>query len=132
MFNVQFLQDVTIYNSITAVSGVTTNTLVANDSIGVGTSTPNVDLTVAGDISASGWVYGSNILRKMMFLVGNGSGNSFECIHNWGTEEVVTSVIDISSKAVVYPSVLVSTLTSVTVEFSNAPAASAYKLTIIG
>ena len=132
MFNVQFLQDVTIYNSITAVSGVSTNTLVANNSIGVGTKTPNANLTVVGDISASGVVYGGNILRKMMFMVGNGSGTSFNCVHNFGTEEVVTSVIDVSSKAVVHPSVLVSTLTSVTVEFSNAPAASAYKLTIIG
>jgi hypothetical protein len=132
MYNIQILQDVTLYNSITAISGVTTNTLVANDTVGVGTETPNVELTVVGDISASGNVYGVNILRKMMFVVGDGLSNSFECVHNWNTDEIVATVIDTSTKAIVYPSVLMSTLTSITVEFSNVPSASAYKLTVVG
>lgn len=226
MFNVQFLQDVTVYNSITAVSGISTNTLAVADvgtidTLGVGTTTPdatkslhvvgdvlingklsaigdaffqntvfqtttaitvsnagtgpalsalqtgdeaiaafydlesgvslyvdghsarpgfvgvktetpNVEFTVSGDISASGWVYGSNILRKMKFIIGDGSNNSFECIHSWNTDEIVATVIDDTTKAVVYPSMLFATLSSLTVEFSNVPSASAYKLTIVG
>lgn len=226
MYNIQILQDVTLYNSITAVSGVTANTLAIADvgtidTLGVGTTTPdttkslhvvgdvlingklsafgdavfqntvfqtttaitvnnngtgpalsalqtgdeaiaafydletgvslyvdghaarpgyvgvktetpNVELTVAGDISASGWVYGANILRKMKFIIGDGINNSFECIHGWNTDEIIPTVIDDTTKAVVYPSLVFATLSSLTVEFSNAPTASAYKLTIVG
>jgi hypothetical protein len=226
VFNIQILQDVTLYNSITAVSGVTCNTLTVSDvgtidTLGVGTTTPdatkslhvvgdvlingklsavgdaffqntvfqtttaitvnnagtgpalsalqtgneaiaafydlesgvslyvdghsarpgyvgvktetpNVELTVVGDISASGWVYGDNILRKMKFIIGDGSSNSFECIHSWNTDDVIATVIDASTKAVVYPSLVFATLSSLTVEFANVPSASAYKLTIVG
>jgi hypothetical protein len=100
--------------------------------VGVKTETPNVELTVVGDISASGSVYGSNILNKYTYPVGDGAATSFTFDHNLGSEDLITTVIDSSTKAVVYPSVVYTTLSSVTVEFSNVPAASAYKLIVVG
>jgi hypothetical protein len=100
--------------------------------VGVKTETPNVEFTVAGSISASGTVYGSNILNKYTYLVGDGIDTSFTFEHNLGTEDLITTVIDSSTKAVVYPSVVYTTLSSVTVEFSNVPSASAYKLIVVG
>jgi hypothetical protein len=100
--------------------------------VGVKTETPNVELTVVGDISASGAVYGSNILNKYTYPVGDGAATSFTFDHNLGSEDLITTVIDSSTKAVVYPSVVYTTLSSVTVEFSNVPAASAYKLIVVG
>lgn len=103
--------------------------------VGVKTVTPNVELTVQGDISASGIIYGTvaGALNKYTYLVGDGlSATSFTFEHNLGTEDLITTVIDTTTKAVVYPSVVYTTLSSVTVEFSNAPAASAYKLIVVG
>lgn len=100
--------------------------------VGVKTETPNVELTVVGDISATGAVYGNNILNKYTYPVGDGAANSFTFDHNLGSEDLITTVIDSSTKAVVYPSVVYTTLSSVTVEFSNVPAASAYKLIVVG
>lgn len=100
--------------------------------VGIKTETPNVELTVVGDISASGTIYGSNILNKYTYPVGDGAATSFTFEHNLGTEDLITTVIDSSTKAVVYPSVVYTSLSSVTVEFSNVPAASAYKLIVVG
>ena len=102
--------------------------------VGVKTETPNVELTVAGNISASGIIYGSvdGALGKYTYPVGDGSATSFTFEHNLGTEDLITTVIDSSTKAVVYPSVVYTTLSSVTVEFSNVPSASAYKLIVVG
>lgn len=100
--------------------------------VGVKTETPNVELTVVGDVSATGTIYGSNILNKYTYIVGDGAATSFTFDHNLGSEDLITTVIDSSTKAVVYPSVVYTTLSSVTVEFSNVPAASAYKLIVVG
>ena len=102
--------------------------------VGVKTETPNVELTVVGDISASGTIYGNIAggLGKYTYTVGDGIVNSFTFAHNLGTEDLITTVIDSSTKAVVYPSVVYTSLSSVTVEFSNVPSASAYKLIIVG
>lgn len=100
--------------------------------VGVKTETPNVELTVVGDISATGVIYASNILNKYTYPVGDGAATSFTFDHNLGSEDLITTVIDSSTKAVVYPSVVYTTLSSVTVEFSNVPAASAYKLIVVG
>ena len=100
--------------------------------VGVKTETPNVELTVVGDISASGTIYASNILNKYTYPVGDGAATSFTFDHNLGSEDLITTVIDSSTKAVVYPSVVYTTLSSVTVEFSNVPSASAYKLIVVG
>jgi hypothetical protein len=201
MANIRLLQDITVYNSITAISGITTNTLSVNGDatitgnltvtgsasfhntdytttsaisvtntgtgpalvvnqtgeeaiaafyddnsiafyvdgktgtagyVGIGTSTPNEKLTVVGNISATGYIYGSNLLTKIVSAFGDGSNTSYEILHNMNTEDVIVSIIDVATKEVVYPSVVNYSVSSIKVEFSEAPALTAYKAVVIG
>ena len=201
MSNIRLLQDITVYNSITAISGITTNTLnVSGDAIingnltltgsasfhnteytttsaisvtntgtgpalvvnqtgeeaiasfyddnnialyidgktgtagyvGIGTVTPNEALTVVGNISASGIIFGSNTLAKFVSAFGDGTAKSYTINHNLGTEDVVVSIIDTANKEVVYPSVVNYSSNSIKVEFSEAPALTAYKAVVVG
>lgn len=201
MSNIRLLQDVTVYNSITAISGFTTNTLnVSGDAfirgnltltgsasfhntdfsttsaiivtntgtgpsiqatqtgdeavaafyddnnialyidghnarpgyVGVGTVTPNEALTVVGNISASGIIYGANTLGKFVSAFGDGVTKTYTIDHALGTEDVVVSIIDTATKEVVYPSVINYSSSSIKVEFSEAPALTAYKAVVIG
>lgn len=100
--------------------------------VGVRTITPNEELTVVGDISATGKVYSSNMLNKFVSAFGDGSSLSYILYHNLGVEDVVVSVIDTSTKEVVYPSVTYTALNQVTINFADAPALNSYKAIIIG
>lgn len=100
--------------------------------VGVGTVTPNEKLTVVGNISATGNIYSSNMLAKFVSAFGDASNTSFVISHNLGVQDVVVSVIDTSTQEVVYPSVAYTALNQVTLEFSQAPALTAYKVIVIG
>ena len=100
--------------------------------VGVKTATPNVELTVAGRISASGIVYGSNILNRLTANIGNGSDTSYDIAHSYGHSLLVVSIIDNGTREVVYPLVTYTDDTKITVSFSNPPALNAYKAIIIG
>lgn len=100
--------------------------------VGIKTNTPNEALTVVGNISASGQVFGSNTINKFVSAFGDGVNTSYNIVHNMGKEDVIVSVIDTSTKEVVYPSVVYTTANQVTVSFSDAPSTSAYKVIIIG
>lgn len=201
MSNIRLLQDITVYNSITAVSGITTNTLNVNGDaiingnltltgsasfhnteytttsaisvtntgtgpalvvnqtgeeaiasfyddgnialyidgktgtagyVGIGTVAPNETLTVVGNISASGIIYGASTLVKFVSSFGDGATKLYTINHNLGTEDVVVSIIDTTTKEVVYPSVVNYSSNSIKVEFSEAPALTAYKAVVVG
>lgn len=100
--------------------------------IGVKTETPNKELTVVGDISATGKIYSTNTINKFVSAFGDGSSVSYTITHNLETYAVVSCVYDNSTMEVVYPSVLLSTPNSITVEFTTAPGNSAYTITVIG
>lgn len=100
--------------------------------VGVKTSEPNKELTVVGDISATGIIYGSNIINKFTFIFGDGINTSYTIPHTLLNDELVVTVIERDTKEVVYPAVTYTTLSSVTVEFSEAPTLSAYKIILIG
>lgn len=100
--------------------------------VGIKTTTPNEALTVVGNISASGQIFGSNTINKFVSAFGDGVNTSYNIAHNMGKEDVIVSVIDTSTKEVVYPSVVYTTANQVTVSFSDAPSTSAYKVIIIG
>jgi hypothetical protein len=100
--------------------------------VGIKTSSPNEALTVVGNISASGQIYGNNTINKFVSSFGDGVNVSYTIQHNMSKEDVIVSVIDTSTKEVVYPSVVYTTPNQVTVSFSDAPAASAFKVIIIG
>lgn len=201
MSTIKVLNNVSLYNSITAVSGITTNTLnvkgnafidgnlvltgsasfhnteytttsaisvtnsgtgpaiVVNQTgeeavvafyddnniafyvdgktgtagyVGVGTSVPNQNLTVVGNISATGTIFGTSLLNKFVSAFGDGVAKVYELNHNFNTEDVVVSILDTSTKEVVYPSVVNYSVSSIKVEFSEAPSSNAYKAIVIG
>ena len=100
--------------------------------VGVGTNTPNTALTVVGDISASGIIYGAGTLTKFISAFGNGSSKDYIINHNLNATDVVVSVIDTITQEVVYPLVTYTAYNQVTVSFSKAPALTAFKVIIIG
>jgi hypothetical protein len=100
--------------------------------VGIKTSTPNRELTVIGDISATGKIYSSNTINKFVSAFGDGSSTTYTIAHNLGTDNVVPCVKDNTTKEVVYPSLVFTTSNSITVGFTNAPANSAYTITVVG
>lgn len=100
--------------------------------VGIGTSTPNENLTVVGNISATGVIYATGMLSKFVSAFGNGVDTSFAINHNLGVRDVVVSVVDNITQEVVYPSVTYTAMNQITLEFSEAPALTAYKAIVIG
>lgn len=97
--------------------------------VGVGTETPNEALTVVGNISASGIIYGT--IGKFVSAFGNSADTVYEIVHGRGSENVIVSIVDTVTREVVYPSVVNYSVSSIKVEFSDAPGAGAYKAIVI-
>ena len=100
--------------------------------VGVKTESPNRELTVVGDISATGRIYSNNTINKFVSAFGDGSSLSYTIVHNLGTDAVVPCVSDSSTKEVVYPAMVLTTSNNITVDFTTAPGNSAYTITVIG
>ena len=100
--------------------------------VGIGTSTPNVNLTVVGDISASGRIYSNYTINKFVSTFGDASNTTYTIPHNLGVQDVVVSIVDSVTQEVVYPLVTNTALNQITVGFSQAPGVSAYKAIVIG
>lgn len=64
--------------------------------------------------------------------LGDGTNTAFTVTHNLGTKFVSVSVQDVATGEVVDVAVSGTTATTATLEFAAAPAANAYKVTIIG
>ena len=100
--------------------------------VGIGTKEPNEKLTVVGNISATGRIYGNGMLSKFVSAFGNTTDTIYTITHDLGVQDVVSTVIDNSTFEVVYPLVTYSALNQLTVEFSNIPGDNAYKVIIVG
>lgn len=100
--------------------------------VGIGTSAPNQHLTVVGNISATGTIYGASTIAKFVSAFGDGTAKIYELNHLLNTEDVVVSILDTATKEVVYPSVVNYSVSSIKVEFSEAPLLNAYKAVVIG
>ena len=74
----------------------------------------------------------SNYTRKYATAVGNGSSTSFTVTHNLNSEDVVVSVREASSGAVVVASITHTSANVVTVEVNSAPASNGLKVVVIG
>lgn len=98
--------------------------------VGIGTATPNEKLTVVGNISATGKIYGTT--GKFVSAFGNGTDTSYVLLHNLDTEDVVVTIVDTTTKEVVYPSVVNTSSSQITVTFSDAPSSNAYKAIVVG
>ena len=90
------------------------------------------NLVVHGSVSATGGILGASTVTKFVSTFGDGINTSYTINHNMGTEDVVVSIIDTTTKEVVYPSVVNYSSSSIKVEFSEAPALTAYKAVIVG
>ena len=64
--------------------------------------------------------------------IGNGALTTITVTHNLNTFDVVTSIMDNATKEIVGANVVNATLNTVTIAFSVAPAAAAYRATCIG
>jgi hypothetical protein len=53
--------------------------------------------------------------------VGNGTGTTFTITHNLGSTDVLTSVVDLTTNKVIYPTVTIVDTNNVSVQFSVAP-----------
>lgn len=100
--------------------------------VGVGTETPNVKLTVVGDISATGTIYGTSTIQKFVSAFGDGVSQVFVIDHNLGNRDVIPSVMDNATYEIVVPSLVLTTVNSITIETATVPGVSAYTLTVIG
>lgn len=107
-------------------------TTAAPGFVGVKTSTPNVELTVVGSISATGAIYGPNVINKSVQLFGDAINTDLEIPHTFGHSDLIVTVLDDATKEVVYPSVTYTDNTKITVSFADVPGLSAYKAIIIG
>ena len=100
--------------------------------VGIKTDKPNKALTVVGDISATGKVYANGTINKFISAFGDTSNLTYTITHDLNVEDVVVSIVDTTTKEVVYPSVTNTALNQITVSFSEAPGLTAYKAIIIG
>jgi hypothetical protein len=107
MANIQILQDVTLYNSITAVSGIQSNTLKVVDvgtinRLGVGVATPDStkSLHVSGDVLIQGTLsaVGESIFLNTVFqtttaitIANNGTGPALSALQTG--DEAVAQVL---------------------------------------
>lgn len=74
----------------------------------------------------------SNYTRKYATAVGNGSSTSFTVTHNLNSEDVVVSVREAASGAVVVASITHTSANVVTVEVNSAPVSNGLKVVVIG
>jgi hypothetical protein len=100
--------------------------------VGIKTKEPNKELTVVGDISATGRIYGNGTVSKFVSAFGNTTDTIYTITHDLGIQDVVSTVIDNANFEVVYPSVTYTALNQITVEFSDIPGTDAYKIIIVG
>jgi len=74
----------------------------------------------------------ANFTRKYAVAVGNGSATSFTVTHDLGTQDVTVSVREVSTGEMVIAKVAATSTSVVTVEFVDAPASGAFRVTVIG
>lgn len=65
-------------------------------------------------------------------LVGDGTNTSFVITHNFGTKFVVVSIADATTGEIVDVAIPSTTDNTITVDFAEAPATDAYRVTVIG
>ena len=70
--------------------------------------------------------------RKASANIGNGSATAIAMTHNLGTKDVHVSVRTVADDSQVIADVVATDLNTVTVSFATAPAANAYRVTVIG
>lgn len=100
--------------------------------VGIGTKEPNKQLTVIGDISATGRIFGDRTVTKFVSAFGNDTDKVYTINHDLEAQDVVSTVINTNTLEVVYPLVTYTNFNEITVEFSEVPGLTAYKIIVVG
>lgn len=96
------------------------------------------NLTVFGDISASGKIYNydpihdNGTINKFVSSFGNETDLIYTISHNLNSSDLIVTVVDNNTKEVVHPTLINSNINQISVIFSDAPGLSAYKAIIMG
>lgn len=107
---------------ITATAPITKTGNAIGINLGNGLTTSGSNLVVDTAVVA----------RKYSSLIGNGSSASITVTHSLGTKDIVASVRDASTDAIVMCDIVATSTTQATFTFATAPASNAYRVTIIG
>jgi len=91
----------------------------------------NLSKDVVGKLNA-GKTALKTALKKYSATIGDGSATSITVVHNLGTEDIIYSLREISSKAFVDTDVSVVDLNTIKLSFAIAPAANSLRLVVIG
>lgn len=84
-------------------------------------------------VGASGFALDTSIAaRKASGNIGNGSLTSIPFTHSLGTKDIVVSVREVATDAVVICDAVATDTNTVTLTFATAPASNAYRVTVIG
>ena len=100
--------------------------------VGIGVAPTASQLTVSGNLSATGTIYSQNMLNKYVTTIGGGLNNDFTITHTLNTKDVHVTVYDNNTGLIVYPSVQITNSTTIDVVFTTIPAANQYRVVIIG
>jgi hypothetical protein len=100
--------------------------------VGIGTKEPNEKLTVFGNISSSGRIFGDRNVTKFVSAFGNDTDTVYTINHDLDVQDVVSTVINTNTFEVVYPLVTYTNFNEITVEFSETPGLTAYKIIVVG
>ena len=110
------------------------STIRAWTSAGSGTEVSHTGITFPdGSVQTTAASAIGSTISKFVSTFGNTSDTSYVLDHNLNTEDVTVTVIEVSTKNVVYPSITNTSSTQITVDFSEVPAsADSYKAIVIG
>jgi hypothetical protein len=122
------------YNGLLASTYLESNAININQSgkIGLGVAPTSSQLTVSGNLSATGTIYSQNMLNKYVTTIGGGLNNDFTITHLLNTKDVHVTVYDNNTGLIVYPSVQITNSTTIDVVFTTIPNSNQYRVVIIG
>ncbi len=83
----------------------------------IGTTTAN-QVPVTNGTGGYSW---QNRLHTYAQNVGDGTTTAFNITHNLNTTDVMTTVVDLTTNEIVYPTITIDTVDEITVTFSTAP-----------
>lgn len=95
------------------------------------TADDSTKIATTAFVKAQGYQLAANSLGKYTALIGNGTNTSISVTHSLGNDNVVAQVQEAASGEIVECEMVIGTGT-VTFNFNVAPAANAYRVTIIG
>lgn len=124
-------------SSITTLGTISTGTWEATDVAvahgGTGASTASDARSNLADTPAAGINTSTPVLSRVSArTIGDGATLTYSIVHNFNTRDVVVQVFDTATYDTVFADVLRTTVDSVDVTFSSAPALNAYRVVVSG